>query len=92
MEAGNDRLEAKDITLAKDYFLLATGADPDSLWALNSLATARALGNDRKGTLEALRLAKSKTKDPAAFTAWLQAEPAFAKFREDPQFRSLLMP
>jgi dienelactone hydrolase len=92
MEAGNDRLEAKDITLAKDYFLLATGADPDSLWALNSLATARALGNDRKGTLEALRLAKSKTKDPAAFTAWLQSEPAFAKFREDPQFRSLLMP
>jgi dienelactone hydrolase len=92
MEAGEDRLEAKDITLAKDYFLLATDADPDSLWALNSLATARALGNDRKGTLEALRQAKSKTKDPAAFTAWLQTEPAFAKFREDPQFRSLLVP
>jgi dienelactone hydrolase len=92
MEAGNDRLEAKDITLAKDYFLLATGADPDSLWALNSLATARALGNDRKGTLEALRQAKSKTKDPAAFIAWLQTEPAFARFREDPQFRSLEAP
>jgi dienelactone hydrolase len=90
MEAGNDRLEAKDVTLAKNYFQLATDADPDSLWALSSLATARALGNDRKGTLEALRQAKSKTKDPAAFAAWLQAEPAFAKFREDPQFLSLL--
>jgi dienelactone hydrolase len=92
MEAGNDRLEAKDVTLAKDYFQLATEADPESLWALNSLATARALGNDRKGTLEALRQARSKTKDPAAFVAWLQQEPAFAKFRDDPQFRFLLVP
>jgi predicted esterase len=90
MEAGEDRLEARDITLAKDYFLLATDADPDSPWALNSLAIARALGSDRKGTIEALRQARSKTKDPAAFTAWLQTEPAFTKFREDPQFRSLL--
>jgi hypothetical protein len=53
MEAGQDRLEAKDVTLAKDYFLLASEADPESPWALNSLATARALGNDRRGTIEA---------------------------------------
>jgi predicted esterase len=91
MEAGEDRLEAKDITLAKDYFLLAAEADPESSWALSSLATARALGNDRKGTIEALRQARSKTKDPAAFAIWLQTEPAFTKFREDPQFRSLLV-
>jgi hypothetical protein len=91
MEAGEDRLEAKDITLAKDYFLLAAEADPESPWALSSLATARALGNDRKGTIEALRQARSKAKDPAAFTTWLQTEPAFTKFREDPQFRSLLV-
>ena len=89
MEAGSERLDAKDITLAKDYFQLATDADPDSTRALSSLATARALGGDRKGTLEALRHAKEKTKDPAAFSAWLQEEPAFAKFREDPQFRAL---
>jgi len=92
IEAGNDRLDAKDVTLAKDYFQLATEADPDSLWALNSLATARALGNDRKGAFETLRQARSKTKDPVAFSAWLQQEPAFAKFRDDPQFRSLLVP
>jgi hypothetical protein len=92
MEAGNDRLEAKDLTLAKNYFQLATDADPDSLWALDSLATTRALGNDRKGTFETLRQARSKTKDPAAFSAWLQQEPAFLKFRDDPQFRSLLVP
>ena len=91
MEAGEDRLEARDITLAKDYFLLAAEADPESSWALSSLATARALGNDRKGTIEALRQARSKAKDPAAFTTWLQTEPAFTKFREDPQFRSLLV-
>jgi dienelactone hydrolase len=90
MESGNERLEAKDVTLAKDYFQLAIRADPDSMWGLGRLATARALGGDRKGTLEALRQAKEKTKDPAAFSAWLQEEPAFAKLREDPQFRALL--
>ena len=92
MEAGEDRLGAKDITLAKDYFLLAVDADPDSLWALNSLATARALGNDRKGTIETLHQARTKTKDAAAFVTWLQQEPAFARFRDDAQFRSLLVP
>lgn len=92
MEAGNERLETKDVTLAKDYFQLAADADPDSAWALSSLATARALGSDRRGTLEALRQAKSKSNDPAAFATWLQQEPAFAKFKDDPQFRTLLVP
>lgn len=90
MEAGEERLNAKDVRLATDYFQLATDADPDSIWALDSLATARALTGDRKGTLEALRHAKQKTKDPAAFSTWLNEEPAFAKLREDPQFRALL--
>jgi dienelactone hydrolase len=90
MEAGEEVLAEKQISVAKDYFELATDADPDSQWGLRDLATARALGGDRKGTLEALRHAKEKAKDPATFTAWLQEEPAFAKFREDPQFRSLL--
>jgi dienelactone hydrolase len=90
MEAGEERLDAKDINVAKDYFQLATDADPDSVWALSSLATARALTGDRKGTLEALRHAREKTKDLAAFSAWLNEEPAFTKLREDPQFRALL--
>jgi predicted esterase len=91
MEAGQERLEAKDISVANDYFQLASDADPDSMWAFSSLATTRALTGDRKGTLEALRHAREKTKDPAAFSAWLKDEPAFAKLREDPQFRTLLV-
>jgi dienelactone hydrolase len=90
MEAGEERLDAKDLRLAMDYFQLAADADPDSVWALDSLATARALTGDRKGTLEALRQAKQKTKDPAAFSTWINEEPAFAKLRDDPQFRALL--
>jgi predicted esterase len=90
MEAGEERLDAKDAHLAMDYFQLAADADPDSLWAFDSLATARALTGDRKGALEALRQAKQKTKDPAAFSTWLNEEPAFAKLRDDPQFRTLL--
>jgi predicted esterase len=90
MEAGEESLDAKDVRLAMDYFQLATDADPDSIWALDNLATARALTGDRKGALEALRHAKEKTKDPAAFSTWLNEEPAFAKLREDPQFHALL--
>jgi predicted esterase len=90
MEAGEERLDAKDVRLAMDYFQLAADADPDSVWALDSLATTRALTGDRKGALEALRHAKQKTKDPTAFSTWLNEEPAFAKLREDPQFRALL--
>jgi hypothetical protein len=90
MEAGEGALGDNQASIAKDYFALATAADPDSTWGLGSLATARALSGDRKGAIETLRHAKEKTKDPAEFAAWLQEEPAFAKFREDPQFRSLL--
>jgi predicted esterase len=90
MEAGQEVFAEKQFSVAKDYFQLATAADPDSAWGLSSLATARALSGDRKGAIETLRRAKEKTKDPAEFAAWLQQEPAFAKFREDPQFRSLL--
>jgi dienelactone hydrolase len=90
MEAGEERLDAQDLPVAKDYFQLASDADPDSVWALDNLATARALTGDRKGALEALRRAREKTKDFAAFCAWLRAEPAFVKVRDDPQFRALL--
>jgi dienelactone hydrolase len=92
METGQERLDAKDISQARTYFELAANADPDSDWALSQVATARALGGDRKGTLDALRRTKEKSKDPAAFSAWLNEEPAFTKLRDTPEFRALLAP
>jgi hypothetical protein len=92
IEAGNGRSDAKDISGARTYFELAVDADPDSVWALSELAIARALDGDRKGTLEVLRRAREKTKDVAAFVAWLKDEPALAKFRDAPEFRALMAP
>ncbi len=90
MEMGLDRLEQKDPARARDYFTLACDADPDSVWALNNLAVAKALDGDRKGALEALRRAKSKTKDPGQFTDWLKEEPAFANLRGTSEFSAIL--
>jgi len=90
MEMGNARLDQKDASHAKDYFELASVADPDSTWALGNLAVARAMDGDRKGTLDALRRAKSKTKDPGRFTEWLSEEPAFAKLRGSSEFSAIL--
>lgn len=92
IETGQERLEAKDFSHARTSFELAAIADPDSVWALSQIAAARALDGDRKGALEALRRAKEKTKDPAAFSAWLTDEPAFAKFRDTPEFRAMIAP
>jgi len=90
MEMGNARLDQKDTSHAKDYFELASVADPDSMWALGNLAVARALDGDRKGTINALRRAKSKTKNPGRFAEWLNEEPAFAKLRGTPEFSAIL--
>jgi predicted esterase len=92
MEAGEERLDAKDVSAARAYFELAAVADPDSVWALRAVAVARALDNDRKGAFDGLRRAKEKSKDPAAFSAWLKDEPAFVKFHDTPEFRALLAP
>jgi dienelactone hydrolase len=92
METGQERLDAKDIPHARTYFELAAGADPDSVWALSQVAAARALDGDRKGALEALRRTKEKSKDPAAFSAWLADEPTFAKLHDTPEFRALVSP
>jgi hypothetical protein len=92
METGQERLEVKDIPHARTYFELAATADPDSVWALREVAAARALDGDRKGALEALHRAGEKSKDPAAFSAWLKEEPAFAKLRDTPEFRALFAP
>jgi predicted esterase len=90
MEMGNARLNQKDASHAKDYFELASVADPDSTWALGNLAVARAMDGDRKGTLDALRRAKSKTKDPVRFAEWLSEESAFAKLRGSSEFSAIL--
>ncbi len=92
METGQERLDARDISHARTYFELATGADPDSVWALSRVATVRAMDGDPKGALDALRRAKEKSKDPAAFSVWLNEESAFAKFRDLPEFRALITP
>jgi predicted esterase len=92
METGQERLEAKDLPHARAYFELAADADPDSVWPLGQIAVTRALDGDQKGTLEALRRAKEKIEDPAAFSAWLNEEPAFAKFHDISEFRALLAP
>jgi poly(3-hydroxybutyrate) depolymerase len=90
MESGSDRLEAKQLVLAKDYDLLAAEAMPDSPNPLRILAICQAMDNNRKAALETLRQAKSKVKDMPPFLDWLQSEPTFAPFRDDPQFRALL--
>ena len=90
MEMGFARLEQKDPARARDYFDLACDADPDSVWALSNLAVAKALDGDRKGTLETLRRAKSKTKEPGQFLEWLKEEPAFAKLRGSSEFSAVL--
>jgi predicted esterase len=92
MQTGQERLEAKDLSHARTYFELAANADPDSVWALSQVAVARAMDGDRKGTLDALHHIKEKAEDPAAFSAWLNEEPAFAKLRDIPEFRALLEP
>jgi hypothetical protein len=92
METGNQQLEAKELSHAQDFFELASDADPDSIWALTYLAAARAMSGNRKGTFEALRRAKEKTKDLAAFLGWMKNEPSFEKLRDTPQFQALLVP
>jgi dienelactone hydrolase len=90
METGGNRLAEKDLALARDYFLLAAEAMPDSPGPLSNLAVAQAMDNNRKVAIDTLRQAKSKVKDMPPFLDWLQSEPAFAPFRDDPQFRALL--
>jgi tetratricopeptide (TPR) repeat protein len=90
LEGGLGRLADKDPLTAKDYFRLALAAQPDSIWALRSLATACALTGDRKSAFQALRREKAKTQDHAGFAAWVAAEPAFTRFRNDRELRTLL--
>lgn len=90
MEMGFDRLDQKDPGRARQYFELASDADPDSVWAMSNLAVAKVLDGDGQGALESLRRAKDKTKDLEQFFAWLKEEPAFVKLHGRPEFAALL--
>jgi len=89
MEAGDGLYEAKDFTRARIFYELGVGAETDSAWAWREVAVARAVTGDRKGAFEAIRHAQEKSKDPAAFSKWVEEEPAFAKFHDTPEFRAL---
>jgi predicted esterase len=89
MESGRGRMDVNDPRGAEGYFELATGADPDSVWALTSLAVARASDGDKKAALETLRHLKEKWSDRQAFKDWLNGQAAFSKMRDAEEFRAL---
>ena len=92
VETGLERLDQNEPALARDYFELACEVDPDSAWAWGNLAKSKALLGDPKGTLEALRRAKSKSKVSAQLLEWMKSEPAFAKLLGTPEFSAILEP
>jgi hypothetical protein len=91
IELGDQCYEAKSFSHARAFYELGVSARTDSTRAWRLVAAARAMTGDRKGAFEAIRQAKEKSKDSAAFSAWLEEEPAFDKFRNTPEFRALIV-
>jgi len=87
MESGGDALEKKNYASAAQQFACATEANPESEWAWRNLAVARAFSGDRKGTIDALRSARTVTTNPAGFSDWLNHELAFEKLHSVPEFQ-----
>jgi len=90
MESANSLLEQKDFSAAIRLYEFATDVAPRSEWAWEQLATARALGGQRKDAIAALRRARDVAPDKGSFAKWLQSEPAFDPFRSLPEFKTLL--
>lgn len=90
MESGSTLLDEKKFALAIRLFDFATQAKPDSQWAWQQLAVARALAGQRKESITELRHAQDLAKDKAAFRKWLLTEHAFDLVRPSPEFRSVL--
>ena len=90
IEYGSTLLDEKKFTLAIRVFDFANQAKPDSPWAWQQLAVARALAGQRKETLAALRRARELTPDKTAFEKWLRTEQAFDPLRVSPEFQSVL--
>jgi hypothetical protein len=89
MEAGDDYYEAKDFPRARTFYELGAAAEADSAWAWRVVAASRAMTGDRKGAYQAIRKSKEKSKNLAAYSAWLHDEPAFEKIRDTAEFRAL---
>ena len=89
METGNTYLDEKKFGLAIRVYDSATQAKPDSQWAWQQLAVARALAGKRKESITALRQAAGLVADKAEFQKWLQAEHAFDPLRVSSDFQNL---
>ncbi len=89
MESGRGRMDVNDSRGAEGYFELATAADPDSVWALSSMAVAQASDGDKKAAFESLHRLKEKWNEHQAFSDWLNGQAAFSKMRDTQEFRSL---
>lgn len=92
METGSNQIDQKQYILAKNYYLLAAEATPDSPNPFRVLGLVQALDHNPKAALESLRQAKQRVTDMPHFIEWLQSEPAFAPLRNDPAFQALLTP
>ena len=90
MESGNSLTEQKEFAAASRLYEFATVAMPESEWAWEQLATARALAGQRKGAIAALRRARQVAPDQSSFAQWLQSEAAFGALRSTSDFQSLL--
>ena len=90
METGSGRQEARDQHGARDFFELATAADPDAVWPLMNVAIARANDGETKSALESLRRLKKNWKDRDAFVSWLTEQKAFDRLRDNPGYTALI--
>jgi tetratricopeptide (TPR) repeat protein len=92
MEAGNEFLEEKKFSTASAVYDFATQAKPDSEWAWEELAVARARAGMNKEAIACLRRARGLTADKLSFEKWLQVESAFDPLRSLPDFQNLASP
>jgi dienelactone hydrolase len=90
MESGSTLLEEKKYPEAIRVFSYATDAYPDSAWAWQQLAVARAISGERKGAISALRRARTLVSDKISFGKWLQSEHAFDSLRISPEMNELM--
>jgi len=89
MEFGNALLDEKKLPAAVRAYSFATEASPDSIWAWQQLAIARALSGARREAIAALRRVHDLASDKASYQNWLQTEHAFDEMRSSPDFQVL---
>jgi tetratricopeptide (TPR) repeat protein len=89
MEFGSSLLEEKRFPDAVRVYTFATEASPDSIWAWQQLAIARALSGAHKETIAALRRAHDLATDKPSYRDWLQTEHAFDPLRSNPDFQAM---